>query len=135
MPKRKLTVSRAMHLSGGFGYRTRQAVLRLKGQWLERAGFAPGSRADVTVEAEWRGSGTMGGGAAMADAVTWYISAETVHNWRNRAREWAVYYRDLPADVRRAIEVAHDGYHGRAGMDAGEAARDLCKRFPCLVYG
>ena len=35
--------------SGDFFYRKVKPVLRLKGNWLERAGFAPDSRARVVI--------------------------------------------------------------------------------------
>jgi hypothetical protein len=64
-------------------------------------------------------------------ATKWLLSPENIHNWRNRADEWADYYDGLPQDVRDAILEAHDAHH-QGGGTAYERACELAERFPCL---
>jgi hypothetical protein len=69
--------------------------------------------------------------ATGADERRWNINAEAVHNWRNRAREWAQYYGALPAAVHAAITAAHDQHH-TDGISARVLAERLAAQYPCL---
>lgn len=64
--------------------------------------------------------------------TTWYIDADTVHNWTALYARLP-YYADLPAHVRAAVEHAHTDHFRSGHKTAGEWADALAAKFPELV--